>query len=268
MPQQVKKVTDMVIDEISLVDRPANQHAHIVLAKRDTQEDEVADYFDAEGNKVDVDALKLGDIVFDAENNMYEFTEEDQPDKEKEKELEVAKSAFGQAPSNPSLDALREQLSKALTEGDRDEVLSKALGEIAKFEQRTSQAEQIAKAERDLRLNREYIAKAAEYNVPVDPQELGPVLKSMWEAEAEHKVLPEGSCAVIHKALATAGQILFQELGYEGPIDAANGEEQVEAYINERVGKSDVSKSRDQLALDFYRDNPRAYDDYVAGVGR
>lgn len=271
MSQQVQKVTDMVIDEISLVDRPANQHAHIVLAKRDNQEDDVADYFDADGKKVDVDSLKLGDIVFDENDQMFEYTdaaEETAP--AEERELEVAKSAFGATtePTTSSLDALREQLSKALNDGDRDEVLSKALGEIAKFEQRTSAAELIAKSERDLRLNREYIAKAAEYKVPVDPNELGPVLKSMWEAEVEHKVLPSGSCAVIHKALATAGQILFEELGYEGQTSDAEGEDQVEAYVKERIGKTADGPSRDQLATDFYRENPRAYDEVRAGLGR
>ena len=262
MPQQVKQVTDMVIDEISLVDRPANQHAQIVIAKRATQEDAVADYFTADGAPVDVDTLEIGDTVFDADANEFEFVVEDD-----ERELEtagVAKSAFGQRPpeTSDSLAALRQELSKAITEGDRDTVLSKALDQVAEFEKRASAAESIAKSERDLRLEREYISKAAEYNVPIEAEELGPVLMRMADSMAYD------DCAVIHKALTTAGQILFTELGYEGSGDNVDPFKQVEAYLEEQsVSKSgDVSKA--QSITDFYSDNPQAYDEYVAGLGR
>lgn len=260
MPKQVKQVTDMVIDEISLVDRPANQHAQIVIAKAATQEDQVADYYTADGAPVDVDSLEVGDVVFDADANAFEFVVEDE-----KPELEtagVAKSAFGQSHAEPnsSLDALRAELSKALSEDDRDSVLSKALDQVAVFEKRATEAERIAKSERDLRLEREYISKAAEYNVPIPAEDLGPVLMRMAET------MPYEDCAVIHKALTTAGQILFEELGYEGNGDNADPFKQVEAYLEEQVTKSDVSKA--QATTDFYFDHPEAYDEYVAGLGR
>ena len=64
--------------------------------------------------------------------------------------------------------------------------------------------QEIAKAERDLRLTREYISKAEEYNLPVDPKELGPVLYRMAET------MEYDDCAVIAKCLETAGEILFR----------------------------------------------------------
>jgi hypothetical protein len=261
MPQQVKQVTDMVIDEISLVDRPANQHAQIVIAKRASQGDAVAEYFTSDGAPVDEDQLKIGDVVFDADGAEFEFVADE------EKVLEtagVAKSAFGAAApvaeTSDSLAALRSELSKAVSEGDRDAVLSKALDQVAIFEKRAAAAETIAKGERDLRLEREYIAKAAEYNVPIEAAELGPVLMRMASSMAYD------DCAVIHKALTTAGEILFTELGYEGNGDNADPFKQVEAYLDEQVAKSDVSKA--QKVTDFYTDNPAAYDEYVAGLGR
>jgi hypothetical protein len=281
MPQ-VRRVTDMVIDEISLVDRPANQHATIVLAKRDNQEAAVGSYYDQQGDEVDVNTLEHGDVVFDEDMGVHWWDNgvDDPPEgfvrkEEPEPELVLAKnSPFGaptRAPaSSPSIDTLRQELSKAISDGDHSAVISKALDEIAKFEARTNAAESIAKSERDLRLNREYIAKAAEYNLPVEPDELGPVLKAMWEAEAEHGVLPEGSCAVIHKALSTAGAILFEELGYEGQQAASVGDE-VEAYVSQQVdaqvAKGATTLSKAQATREFYRENPQAYAEYLAERG-
>ena len=271
MPGPIKQVTDMVVDEISLVDRPANQYANIVIAKRDTPEDTVPEkqeqYFYGDGSVVDLADLEPGDIVLDADSKPVEFYI---PEEEAAPELAMAKnSPFGQAlTTSSSLDALTAELSKAITDGDHAEVITKALGEIAKYEARTQAAESIAKGERDLRLNREYIAKAAEYNLPIEPDELGPVLKSMWEAEAELKVLPAGACAVIHKALSTAGAILFEELGYEGQA-AASVSDEVEAYVKEqvesRIGKGDgATITKSQATRDYYAANPRAYDNYLA----
>lgn len=267
MPKQINQVTDMVIDEISLVTRPANQHAQIVIAKRATQEDAVADYFTADGAPVDESSLKIGDVVFDADGGEFEFVAaEDEPAKELET-AGVAKSAFGAtatAETSDSLEALRSELKKAITEDDHAMVLSKALDQVAAFEKRAAAAEKIAKGERDLRLEREYISKAAEYHVPIEAKELGPVLMRMADS------MSYDDCAVIHKALTTAGEILFTELGYEGDGDNVDPFRQVEAYLEEQVSKSgdksDVSKA--QKVTDFYSDNPAAYDEYVAGLGR
>lgn len=265
MPKKITQVTDMVIDEISLVDRPANQHAQIVIAKRATSQgdDAMPDYYRKDGSPVAIEDLEIGDKVYDADANEYQFVEEDEDELEPERELAgVSKSAFGQASSSASLDALRQELSKALTEDDREAVLSKALDQVADFERRASAAESIAKGERDLRLTREYIAKAAEYNVPIAPEALGPVLMRMADTMAYE------DCAVIHKALTTAGQILFQELGYEGGGENTDPFAQVEAYIAEQgVSKSaDVSKAHS--VVDFYAEHPDAYNDYVANLGR
>lgn len=71
-----KRLHDMDIDEISLVDAGANQHAAIVFSKaRSPEEDYMSDFYDAYGNVVeDVD---LGDVVYDAEGNEYEIVMED-----------------------------------------------------------------------------------------------------------------------------------------------------------------------------------------------
>jgi hypothetical protein len=261
MPQQVKVVTDVEVDEISLVDRPANQHAAVVLAKRATQEDSVADeYFNADGAAVEIDALKPGDIVYDADGGAYEIELDDEPEL-----ATVGKSAFLSEhevdPVSKSLtDALREELSKAIAADDNGaqaEVLSKALEEISKADKRAAEAERIAKAERDLRLQREYIAKAAEYHVPVPAEELGPVLMRMAEG------LSYDDCAVIHKALTTSGALLV-EAGAAGQADNNDPLTAIEEQLEREVSKNAGEGSRAQRLTAFFDDNPDAYERYRA----
>lgn len=351
----IKNVTDMEIDEISVVDRGGNQFADVVIAKRATEEDDVPEefeLFDEHGEPVS--SLEDGQIVYDAEGNAFAFeadedadgvevldeseeiedddTQEIEPveDEAEERELELAKGfadpfvrlstkaksffpkvggptkAFaggvkGQAGPGSSAaestanraggfinrnkkalavggaagvggaatvaavnkDGLRksfseevmEELSKAMTDEDRDEVLSKALGTVEALLAEQAEYAEIAKAERELRLTNEYIAKAAEYNLPVDPAELGPVLYRMVES-MDHE-----DCAVIAKCLDAASSALFDEVGYIGGGDNVDPLERVNALAAEQVAKSADAPS---AFLDVMDANPGAYDEYLA----
>jgi len=87
----------MEIDEISLVDRGANQHAAIVISKAlgpDEEGDvsvvqEEFDLYDAEGYPVD--ELEHGDVVYDEEGNAFQYTEDDDDDED------IEKAGFGGA---------------------------------------------------------------------------------------------------------------------------------------------------------------------------
>ena len=126
-----------------------------------------------------------------------------------------------------------EELSKAFSDSDRDKVIAKALGRVEEIEGKYEEVAKAAQAERDLRLTREYIAKSAEYNLPVDPDELGPVLYRMAET------MSYDDCAVIAKCLETAGEIIFEEVGYQGGGDNADIYSQVEAHAYDTFGKAE-----------------------------
>lgn len=261
-PRVAKHVSDMEIDEISLVDRPANQHALVTIAKRRApEEDAVPDYifYDAQGQEVDPDTLNFGDHVFDAEGQEYVLEE----DTEDEPELEPA--GVSKAFETPSVDSLGasilDELSKAVTESDKNEVIAKALAQNAELAKRLEQAEQIAKSERTLRLEREYISKAAEYNVPIPADELGPVLMRMAETMSYE------DCSVIHKALTAAGEMLFEEAGYDGmATNAVDPMAQIENYVNQNVSKSADTVSKAQALTGFFEENPEAYDAYIQSM--
>lgn len=257
MPKQIKNLSNMEIDEISLVDKGANQHAMITIAKRAPEEDEMPeiDLYDETGELLAQDDLSHGDVVYDEAGNAYEYQVE-----QEEEPQPVGKSAFfetqNQTQDSDFAKSVMEELSKAFGDEDRDKIISKALGRIEEQDKKIAEFAKAAKDERDLRLTREYIAKSAEYNLPVDPQELGPVLFRMAETMSYE------DCSVIAKCLETAGSALFDEVGYIGGGDNADVMDQVTAYAQEQV---EVGKSLGaQDIAGVFDTNPQAYDEYLA----
>lgn len=256
MPKPAARLRDMEIDEVSVVDKGAAADALIAIAKRATQEVDMPSYTYEDGTPVTEDKLAEGDIVFDEAGNAFEYVLEDEAveddpvetDPVVEPELEsVGKSAF-----SSFTDEIREEISKAFS-GDKDQeavkaLFSKAAAEIDSLRQRASDAETIAKAERDARLTDAYIAKAADYNLPGNPAELGPVLFRMAETMSYE------DCSVINKCLTAAGATIFEEIGHVGGGDNED--------ILTQVSKAAADGGVDMVeVLDA---NPDAYAAYLA----
>lgn len=274
MPRRVRELSDIEIDEISLVDRPANPHATVTIAKRATEEEIVPDIeiFSEDGQRLDENELKHGDVVFDAEKNPYMYVEDEEAEETapesqaKTKEpvgAGISKSAdpFGKTEGKSLGERVREDLSKAMTEMDRDEVISKALDEISKADERARAAEEIAKSERTLRLEKEYIAKAATYQLPLEAEDLGPVLMRMAETMSYE------DCSVVAKALDAASEAfeyLQGEIGFDG--GGSNNEVlgRVDAYLDEQVSKASEPVNKAAAMESFFDTNPDAYDEYVS----
>lgn len=269
MPRQVQIVKDMEIDEISLVDRAACPPAAIVIAKSADPEVGMNEFLDEDGNPLDLSQFDEGTVLVDEDGNEYEVVldgdADEGADEHDEELVAVGKSAFGSG-VDPIIAGIRDELSKAVSENDRDAVLSKAFTTLSKRTQAAeaglARAEQIAKSERDTRLRREYIAKAADYNVPIDPEVLGPVLMRATEA------LSYDDCAVIHKALTAAGEMLFAEAGYDSRGAAEDPMAEIDAFLDGEVAKSSGSLSKAAATTAFFDSNPGAYDAYRADRNR
>jgi len=257
MARRVNAVIDMDIDEISLVDVPAAPGARVAIAKRAPEEDTVPEIYDEQGNPVDPDTLELGQTVYDENGEAFEVVPADAEDDDsvvEDRELvEVGKSFRGF-----DADVFRTELSKAVTDIERDEVVSKAFGRITSLEQQLQEATEIAKAEQNIRLTREYVEVAKGYNIPTSPETLGPVLMRMAET------MSDADCSVIHKALSGAGSALFKEVGYVGGADNADVMSQVDAAIDAAISKSGATISKAEATAEFFELNPEAYDEYLA----
>jgi hypothetical protein len=262
MARKAKELRDLVIDEISLVDKGANQHATVTIAKRHGEEENtMEEYFDQDGNMVDITSLAEGDVVFDSDGDAYQFSADVDEAVQEELELEPVGKSSVFARQQPAVaaglaDRVRVELSKALTEADRDEVIAKALGAIDEIAKSAEIAREAAAAERDLRITREYVEVAKGYALPVSPEELGPVLKRLGET----LTVPEQK--IIAKCLDAASSAIFQEIGKRGGGDNSDVLTQVDELVNSQVSKG--ASSREEAYTSVFESNPQAYDEYLA----
>jgi len=265
MARKARQINDLVIDEISLVDKGANQHAVVTIAKSaDGETEEKMDIYDEAGNPLDVDALEDGDVVYDAEGSAYEFTLEEEEEREPELVGKSATNPFAREPrveepvSKNFVSNLREELSKALTDKDRDEVITKAFGTIETLAQQVSKAEEIAKSERQVRLQREYTEVAKSYGLPFQDEVLGGVLMRCAES------LSREDCEVIAKCLEAAGEAVYMEKGNVGGGDNSDVLAQVNGFVSEQVSKGMGDFSEEELASEVFASHPELYDEYLS----
>lgn len=260
----VKSLTNMEIDEISLVDRGANQHSTVTIAKRAPEEDHMPKLYLEDGSLLTDDNAEEGLTVKDEEGNEYVLEAEAEEVEENKELAEVGKSAFFKpteevAKSGKSFsEEVMESISKAFDDDERDKIIAKALDELAEENKRNAE---IAKSERDLRLTREYISKADEYGVPGIPsEELGPVLYRMAET------MSYDDCAVIAKALEVAGaaaEALYDEIGSQGGGANSDVMDMVNGYAEEQISKAEgVSKA--DTVVGVFDQSPEAYEQYLS----
>jgi hypothetical protein len=159
---------------------------------------------------------------------------------------------------NMNEDIFLDELSKAIRDEDGRAEFSKALqARFDAYESEISKAQELAASERDLRLEREFIAKAAEFSVPVAADELGPVLKRAAEN------LSSEDFSVIVKCLDAATELsqdVFGEVGKRGTGANVDIFDAVEAEAGEIAKSRNIS--REQAAAEVFAANPQAYDQY------
>lgn len=142
------------------------------------------------------------------------------------------------------------------------EALEKAEARADKLEKQAEEDAKIAKAERDLRITREFVAKA-ETEFPLvggNGEEFGPVLKAMSETLTEDMFK-----AVETRLRAAEEQVrvsnLFKELGQGGdPTPGANAEIEAATRKADELRKADPDLTPyDAMRLAMSRDQQAAY---------
>jgi hypothetical protein len=256
------RLFDMEIDEVSFVRRGANQHAPVAFSKsHGTTEEETVGFYDENGVEVDIDALDVGDVVFDEDGDAFAVTQDEDGDEaegqeqfeyeyedDDDREPALVGKSFG--------DDVMEAISKAVNDDERTSIISKAFAqqqyelEIAKAQ--AEEAQMRADAEHDARVTEAFIAKAEEFNLPVAPTVLGPILKKMTT------VLDDQELDIIEKVFTSAGDMIYDEIGYVGGGDNASVMDQVNMTAND----GDISP--EQAAVAMFESNPEAYDAYLA----
>ena len=167
---------------------------------------------------------------------------------------------------------LTEQVSKneeaAQQEAEQEDILKAADPEIVAIvkaaEERAEAAEVIAKAERDFRLEREFISKAQSLdNLSVDADAFGKVLKNAAEALSQEDFDALMSTLEGANSSVEAGAV-FAEVGKassfdnDGPTSALN-----KAAASLRESDSDLTP--EQAIAKAVTENPSLYEEYLKG---
>ncbi len=133
---------------------------------------------------------------------------------------------------------------------------------IAGLQKKADDAVAMVKAEQEARLNKEYIAKAAEFShLGINAEELGPVLKSLHETSPEQY---EKMVTTLKSAEAMMLKSdLLKEFGASGGTGTAGDAWTTIQKRAEEIRKVDVSMTQEQALAKVMRDDPKLYQDYL-----
>lgn len=173
-------------------------------------------------------------------------------------------------------EAVVKEVSEALTKAAEKAELEKqdlspaVKAALAKAEEdqkaalkKAEEAEKTAKAERDARLNKEFVAKAEEFKgLTVEAAKLGPILKSASEK------LEKADFEELERVLKAADEQvakseLFKEAGAAGGTPPSDAFEEMTRKAEE-IRKSDSSLTKEQALAKAIEANPELQDRYLA----
>jgi len=202
------------------------------------EETDMADNVDT---SFDIDSLpdeakeyveKLEDMVLNLQEEVEKFDSADDSTDESEVDT-ILKSA------DP---AIRELVEKAMADA--------------------AEARETARVERDARLKKDYIEKAAAFeNVPLSHEEFGELLKSINEAAPELATKVEEVISSLDKQVS--GSSTFEELGSHRESD--ENADQIAKHV--ALVKTDNPEMTYEQAYDLaLQEHPELYDEYIRGV--
>lgn len=296
------RLTDMEFDEISLVTRPANQLSKVVLFKSDTPEQEHMtseneqqnEVEKAKGDKMPEELKRRFGIDDESEDDEDEdemkkakmppsMDDEDDEEDDMDKMYGSKKMKKDDVIDLPSevyeyieaLEAANSEMSDQLekfaaeeSEAVDTDILKSADPQIVAIvkaaEDRAAAAEKIAKAERDFRLEREFIGKAAELSaLPAEAEAFGKVLKSVAEAvdEATFDTLMTVLTAA-NEGISTGN--LFAELGKASAFDNDGPTGEINKAAA-RLIEANPGLTHEQAVAKAVDANPSLYNEYLRG---
>lgn len=157
--------------------------------------------------------------------------------------------------------ALLADLSKAYTDGERDRVVTKAFGDltetVSKAQRRAERAERIAKSVVEREELATYTEIAKSYDLPVDADDLGPILQTIAKSGLSQEQLD-----LVDRVFQAAGEAIFVEKGFSGRNESGVME-LISGEALELVGKAAGEVSPEQAAVAIMGANPDAYEDYL-----
>ena len=268
-PRSKKKMPKDVLEHFRSMSKAEEEE--IVLSEEqddiELEDEELTKAFDEMLAGLPAEAVeyieKLEDSLVDAMKKADADMDDEEEEDEDEDEMEKADDA----------DAIEADDEIVLEEEDADEVekfLKSAdprLAEIVKSAvSRAEAAETIAKRERDLRLEKEFIAKADDLShLPAKADEVVALLKAVNDGAPRAAGAFEELLKRCNSALAEGA--IYKSEGQSETGEAATVVARWDSAV-EAVRKSDDSLSYEQAFASALDQNPELYEEYLTGKGR
>lgn len=127
---------------------------------------------------------------------------------------------------------------------------------------KAKQLEATLKAERDERLTKEFVEKAAALkSLPMNPAEMGPVFKKLAEAAPKEWAAVEGVLKAANEQLAKSA--LFHEFGTAGGAASGSAWGRVVQMADQMVRKAENGLTREQAIAKVLEQHPDLYTEYL-----
>jgi hypothetical protein len=258
------RLTPHNIDEVSLVPAGDNPKADIVFTKsRDGAEGSATiRTTEARENAVPIDRDKViaGLMKSDPEVVQYVKSLEEENDGLIEKNESLV-TTIEKGKGKPAFLTDKEDDDDMDDDDKKVEKLAKSDPQLAEFVKsaldRATAAEEIAKEEREIRIEAELLAKAEDYpHIAGTPEEKATLLRKAYEVDDDGtfgKAL-EDQWAAANEQIAKSG--LFAEYGHTG---STGTDTKVDAGVAS-IMKSDPSLSKAEATTAYFDANPSAYD--------
>jgi hypothetical protein len=240
-----RKMVNLAVDETSGVDHPAHLHEGWIVFKN------------ADGDGV-VDAI--ADQVEDPNEGEGESVDEPKAEMIEAAEFEKAQARIAELEA-----ALEKATAPAVEEIDSEEALIKSApaAVVEMLEKARNEAnavrEELAK-EKAAQRDREFIAKAAEMEfLALDPQEFGPAIRKMADADAALADMVIKALASANAQAESAG--IFAELGHSKGATDSDAYGKVESLAKAAVAKGEY-KTVEQAVVGLISSDPALYEQY------
>ena len=251
-PNSTFRLDNLAWDEISGVDMPAHLTPGWMVMKSAGGTSGATPVNDTKEGQVPDDDIQINKAALAPEIAAYIESLEAQVAEAVAKAEEAPAPAENEDTLAKALDAVPEEIRKHLDD----------------MNARVEMAEATARAEQDLRLTGDFIAKAAEYeNLPtVDPESFGPILRKAAEA------LGEDAPALFDVLAAADAAIGEGELFKSAGLATDHGASASDAYgklqvIAKSAMETDPNLTEAQAIAKAAESNPDLYSDYLAETG-
>jgi hypothetical protein len=255
----INKLQNMTFDEVSLVRRPANQHASIVFSKADEGDDMPDVLYTEDGQEIDINDLEVGTEIELEDGQVYTVVnaDEDDDDEPDEAVQDESEDAYGKS------EDYGQMISKAYQEAIGDDQKAQLFAtvaksaEIAKAEARAA-ADSITKMHADAYVD-QCISKADDYGFAGPrTQQFGVAIAKMMTVLDDEEIQLMDDIFKAFSELIDDVAIGSEAAGVSDVIDAVNG------AADEIVKSAGGDMTNEQAMAAAFEANPDLYSLYLA----